>query len=76
MHFAEIGICLKIGERFQIIRKIVTDEEKRKNDLSKKDDEIPMEIIKEIAESIDDIVEFSVDWPSNHTNEKIAMEKA
>ena len=53
--------------------KIVMDEEKRKNDSSKKDDEISMEIIKEIAESIDDIVKFSVDLPSNHTNEKIAI---
>ena len=53
--------------------KIVMDEEKRKNDSSKKDDEISMEIIREIAESIDDIVKFTVDLPSNHENGKIAI---
>ena len=53
--------------------KIVIDEEKRKNDLSKEDDEISMEIILEIAESIDDIVKFSVDLPTKHENGKIAI---
>ena len=53
--------------------KIVMDEEKRKNDSLKKDDEISMDIIKEIAESIDDIVKFSVDLPSTHKNEKNAI---
>ena len=52
--------------------KIVIDEEKRKNDLSKEYDEISMEIILEIAESIDDIVKFSVDLPTKHENGKIA----
>ena len=32
-----------------------------------------MEIIREIAESIDDIVKFTVDLPSNHENGKIAI---
>lgn len=51
--------------------KIVIDEEKKKkNDLLKKDDEISMEIIHEIAESIDDIVKFTVELPSKQENNK------
>ena len=41
--------------------------------MSKEDDEISMEIILEIAESIDDIVKFSVDLPTKHENGKIAI---
>ena len=36
--------------------KLIINEEKRMNDLSKEDVDISMEIIAEIAESIDDIV--------------------
>ena len=37
---------------------------KRKQDLNKHDEEVTMEVIVEIAESIDDIVKFTVDMPS------------
>ena len=57
--------------------KIVIDEEKKKkNDLLKKDDEISMEIIHEIAESIDDIVKFTVELPSKQENNKTSWSLA
>ena len=53
--------------------KIVIDEAKRKTDVIRKDEKISMEIIQEVAESIDDIVKFTVDLPNNHENGKIAI---
>ena len=53
--------------------KIVIDEAKRKTDVIRNEEEISMEIIQEVAESIDDIVKFTVDLPNNHENGKIAI---
>ena len=85
----ELGINIIIYERFKdditIVAealergsklmgdKIIKDEEKKKLDSLKEDEEISMEIIQEVAESIDDIVKFTVDLPSKHENGKIAI---
>ena len=53
--------------------KIVTDEEKCNLDENRNDKEGSMEIIQEVAESIDDIVKFTVDLSSKHDNGKIAV---
>ena len=53
--------------------KIVIDEAKRKTDVIRKDEKISMEIIQEVAESIDDILQFTVDLPNSHENGKIAI---
>ena len=42
-------------------------------DIDKHGDEITMEIIVEIAESVDDIVKFTADMPSKHKSNKIAI---
>ena len=53
--------------------RIIIDENKRTMDIDKHGDEITMEIIVEIAESVDDIVKFTADMPSKHKSNKIAI---
>ena len=53
--------------------RIIIDENKRTMDMDKHGDEITMEIIVEIAESVDDIVKFTADMPSKHKSNKIAI---
>ena len=53
--------------------RIIIDEEKQKLDSFRNDEEISMEIIQNVAESIDDIVRFTVDLPTKHENGKIAI---
>ena len=85
----ELGVNIIIYERFKdditIVAealekgsklmgdKIIKDEEKKKLDSLREDEEISMEIIQEVAQSIDDIVKFTVDLPSKHENGKIAI---
>ena len=42
-------------------------------DEAKSDEEITMEVVKVIAESVDEMIKFEVDLPSNHQNGKIPM---
>ena len=56
--------ALERGSKFEN-GKIVIDEDKKKLDEEKSADEVTIEVIKEIAESIDDMIEFTVDFPSN-----------
>ena len=53
--------------------RIIIDENKHNMDMDKHGDEITMEIIVEIAESVDDIVKFTADMPSKHKSNKIAI---
>ena len=46
--------------------KLFIDNEKKLLDEQKSDEEITMEIVKEIANSVDDMTKFTVDYPSNH----------
>ena len=44
------------------------DLEKKNDDEGRTDEEITMEVFKDIAESIDDMISFTVDYPGNHKN--------
>ena len=53
--------------------KIIINEEKRNVDMEKRGEEVTVELIVDVAESIDDIVKFTFDIPSKHKNGKIAI---
>ena len=45
---------------------LIVDPEKAKNDAEKNEEEITMEVIRDIADSMDDMIKFTVDYPGNH----------
>ena len=47
---------------------LIVDLEKKNDDEGRTDEEITMEVFKDIAESIDDMISFTVDYPGNHKN--------
>merc|ERR1712074_63204 len=51
----------------------VIDLEKKITDEEKTDEEITMEIIKEVAESVDPMIQFTVDLPGNYENGKFPV---
>ena len=53
--------------------KLVMDEDKKLKDEEKSNEEVTMEIIKEIAEDVDEMIKFTVDYPSNHKSGKIPV---
>ena len=53
--------------------KLIMDMDKKMQDEAKSDEEITMEVVKVIAESVDEMIKFEVDLPSNHQNGKIPM---
>ena len=57
-----IGEELEKGSKWEN-EKVVIDEEKKKKDFNKHSEEVSMEVIVDIAESIDDIVKFTADMP-------------
>ena len=46
---------------------------KKIEDEGKCDDEITMEVINQVAESIDPMIKFTIDVPSFHEDKKIAV---
>ena len=48
--------------------KLTINEDKKITDNKKNDEEVTMEIIKEIANQIDPMIQFTIDIPSNHPN--------
>ena len=48
-------------------------EGKKSNDEEKSDEEITMEVIKDVADSIDDMIRFTVDYPTNYKNNKLPI---
>ena len=52
---------------------IVVDMEKKKSDEDRSDGEVTMEIIVDIAESIDGIIKFTYDIPEKHTSGKLPI---
>ena len=84
-----LGISPEIYERFkdditmmlEVIEKgtkfedgqLVVDEGKKSNDEEKSDEEITMEVIKDVADSIDDMIRFTVDYPTNYKNNKLPI---
>ena len=53
--------------------RLVVDKKKKIEDEGKCDDEITMEVIKQVAESIDPMIKFTTDVPSYHEDKKIAV---
>jgi hypothetical protein len=52
---------------------IVVDLKKKITDQEKTDEEITMEVIREVADSVDEMIKFTVDYPGNHKSEKIPV---
>ena len=64
--------CLEAGTKYQN-GELVVDLDKKLVDKEKTDEEITMEVIKDIAESVDDMVKFTVDYPENHESGKLSI---
>ena len=63
---------LEAGMKFEN-GSLVKDPEKKIIDAEKSDEEITMEIIKDIAESVDEMIEFTFDFPGNHKSRKMPV---
>ena len=63
---------LEKGSKFEN-GKLVIDLDKKENDLEKSDEEVTMAVILEVAESVDNMIKFTVDTPSMHENKKLAI---
>ena len=59
--------CLEKGSKYEN-GGIVINMEKKKLDAERLDGDVTMEIIVEIAQSIDEIIKFTYDIPENHTS--------
>ena len=64
--------CLEKGSKYEN-GEIVVDMEKKKSDAERSDGDVTMEIIVEIAQSIDGIIKFTYDIPENHTSGKLPV---
>ena len=85
----EVGVCITMYSRFKddtfisaleveggstfVDGKIVVDMEKKIQDEGKSEDEITMDIVRQVAESVDPNIKFEVDVPSFHEDKKIAV---
>ena len=52
---------------------LVMDDDKKALDEGKTEEEITMEVIKNVANSIDEMIKFTVDYPGNNKNGKLAI---
>ena len=62
----EAGTKFKDGE-------LVNDPEKKITDEGKTDEEITMEVVREVADSVDEMIKFTVDYPGNHKSGKMPV---
>ena len=53
--------------------KLVIDMKKKEEDKEKHEDDITMDIVRQVAELINPMIKFTVDVPSHHENQKIAV---
>ena len=53
--------------------KLVIDEDKKKIDEGKSDEKVTMEIIRDIAETIDPMIKLTIDTPCNHDGRAIPI---
>ena len=67
-----IGEELEKGSRL-VEEKIIIDLEKKVEDSEKSNSEITMNIVVEIAESVDDMIKFSVDLPEKNPSKMLAV---
>ena len=84
-----IGMCIEIYKRFkdditivaESVEKgtmfkdgnLIVDPEKKFEDLNKTDDNITMEVLQSVANSINDMIKVTIDTPSNHDNMKLPI---
>ena len=52
---------------------LVIDDDKKREDEDKWDDDITMEVVRQVAELVNPMLKFTVDVPSHHDNRKIAV---
>ena len=64
--------CLEGGTKFEN-GSLVMDIEKKAIDEEKTDEEITMTVIRDIAESVDDMIKFTFDYPGNHKSGKMPV---
>ena len=53
--------------------RLIVDMEKKKEDEEKTDDNITMDVIRLVAESINPLIKFTTDIPSDHDDKKVAV---
>ena len=53
--------------------KLVIDLNKKKVDMEKSNEEVTMEVIRNVAESVDGMIKFTFDIPDNHENGKLPI---
>jgi hypothetical protein len=85
----EVGIDIILYERFKdditVIMeslakgsrlkdgKVILDLEKKETDIERSDEEVTMEVVLGVAESVDNMIKFTTDTPSMHENGKLAV---
>ena len=52
---------------------LINDSEKRINDEDKSDEEITMNVLRDIADSMDNMLQFTIDFPNNNKSGKIPI---
>ena len=60
------SVGLEKGTKF-MDGKLVVDEEKKETDQERRDEYITMEIIKEVAETVDPMIKLTTDVPTNYS---------
>ena len=63
---------LEKGSKFEN-GKLFIDQQKYVEDETKNNEEITMEVLKQIAESVDEMLKFTIDLPSKHGNGKLPV---
>ena len=53
--------------------KLIVDMQKKTQDENKSDDDVTMEVVRQVAESLDPNLKFEIDVPSYHEDKKIAV---
>ena len=64
--------ALEAGTKFED-GVLTVDMEKKVADEQKTDEEITMEVVREVADSIDEMIKFTVDYPGNHKSGKMPV---
>ena len=71
----DITIVLKALEAGTVFKNgiLEVDQEKKISDAEKSDEEITMEVVREVADSVDEMIKFTVDYPGNHKSGKMPV---
>ena len=71
----DITIVLKALEAGTVFKNgiLEVDQEKKISDAEKSDEVITMEVVREVADSVDEMIKFTVDYPGNHKSGKMPV---